>query len=96
MEDGLYNFDTSCPKCGGKIDKKQVGLAIFVMCQDVMDCDYYEIEKINSIINNPSEERVKWERSWYKERFDIFIRREKNRIKKEFIAKEMERLKMNI
>jgi hypothetical protein len=58
-----------------------------------MDCDFYKIEKVESIVNNPSEERVNWEESWYNERFNNFIRLEKNKIKKEFIAKEMERLK---
>ncbi|MDR2829971.1 MAG: hypothetical protein LBB45_02875 [Methanobrevibacter sp.] len=93
MEEDLYNFDVSCPKCGGKTTKKQIGLANFIMCQDVVGCDYYEIEEIESIINDPSEERIKWEKLWYKERFNIFIRKEKNEIKKNFIAKEMERLK---
>ncbi|MDR2623439.1 MAG: hypothetical protein LBC39_02545 [Methanobrevibacter sp.] len=93
MENDLYAFDTSCPKCGGKTTKKQIGLAVFIMCQDVMDCDHYEIEKIDSIIDNPSEKRINWEKLWYKERLNIFIRKEKNKIKKEFIAKEMERLR---
>ncbi|MDR3222117.1 MAG: hypothetical protein LBT66_00055 [Methanobrevibacter sp.] len=93
MENDLYDFDTSCPKCGGKTSKKQIGLATFIMCQNVMDCNFYKIEKIESIVNNPSKERVNWEESWYKERFNNFIRLKKNKIKKDFIAKEMEHLK---
>ncbi|MDR3292216.1 MAG: hypothetical protein LBT10_08745, partial [Methanobrevibacter sp.] len=65
MENDLYEFDTSCPKCGGKTKKRQIGLATFIMCQNVMDCDFYKIEKVESIVNNPSEERVNWEESWY-------------------------------
>jgi uncharacterized protein YprB with RNaseH-like and TPR domain len=93
MEENLYAFDTNCPKCSGQTTEKQIGLATFIMCQDVINCDYYKIKKIEFIINNPSDERIKREKGWYEQRLKLFIRREKEKIKKEFIAKEMERLK---
>lgn len=93
MEDGLYLYDTSCPLCGKKTEKKQLGLATFIICQDFFNCDYFEIESIESIVENPSELRQNWEKEWYKERFRLFLKREKERIKREFIAKEMERLR---
>jgi uncharacterized protein YprB with RNaseH-like and TPR domain len=93
MEENLYAFDTNCPKCGGQTTEKQIGLATFIMCKDPIKCDYYKIKQIDSIINNPSDERIKREKEWYEQRFRLFIRREKDKIKAEFIAKEIERLK---
>ncbi|MDR2873338.1 MAG: hypothetical protein LBV42_01100 [Methanobrevibacter sp.] len=82
-----------CPKCGGQTAEKQIGLATFLICHDFINCDYYKINKIESIINDPSDDRIEREKQWYEDRFKLFIKREKDKIKAEFIAKEMECLK---
>ncbi|KZX11762.1 hypothetical protein [Methanobrevibacter filiformis] len=90
----LYDFDTSCPECGSKTMKKTIGLCNFTVCTNFFSCSYSNIDEMKSMIENPSEERVNMEKEWYNQRLNIFKAREKRRLKEDFIAKEMEKLKV--
>jgi len=90
----LYDFDTSCPNCGNKTVKKTLGLCQFTACTDFFNCKYFNIDNINSIIENPDETRMELEKEWYIQRINMFRLRQRKKIKQEFIAKEMEKLKV--
>ena len=90
----LYDFDTSCPDCGSKTMKKTLGFCQFTVCTDFFNCKYFSIDDINSIVENPDETRIELEKEWYTQRINMFRIRQCKKIKQEFIAKEMEKLKV--
>ncbi|MDR0912262.1 MAG: hypothetical protein LBM96_06655 [Methanobrevibacter sp.] len=89
----LFKYDTKCPQCGNKIMEKNIGKAKLTICSNYIDCDYLLINELNSVVENPSQNRISKENEWYKERFEQFRQKELQRMKNEFIAQEMEKLR---
>ncbi|KZX16812.1 hypothetical protein MBCUT_05310 [Methanobrevibacter cuticularis] len=93
----LYKHDLSCPKCNKKTLKRTLGNSYFgctfTICEDFFNCDYYKIEEIKSLAIEANDERMKREEDWYTQRIQLFLERDKKKIKEEFIRKEMDRMR---
>ncbi|KZX14038.1 hypothetical protein [Methanobrevibacter curvatus] len=89
----LSKYNTNCPVCGKKTIQIRIGRAKLAICSDILHCDYHSIDDINSIVINPSAERLEKEKEWYEDRYANYKIKEKEEQKRKFIAQEMKKLK---